>query len=256
MNGKADATRALAAKRTGARAVFDFRGVQGEAVKLPPPQLGGVKEYNPKQQQQQHSSLPPPPTLNYYEPDEPVRNATMLEHGSPLLGSTNTKFCILFLILAVVILAALTITVLVVGRHPSHSNGRPGAMAQAGFIASGQNELVYDIVSGVAKRREMIRYNYEFVLGDDVQQWQAYPTDEPQIPLVNASLYKMTSFDVCCFSDQSEWICSNGHTFDPYAFEARLKSVSESIGGVQCLIYINSRHLARSQCTLEIRMRS
>ena len=104
-------------------------------------------------------------------------------------------------------------------------------------------------------RRELIRYYYDIILGDEVQQWQRFPKNNDVLP-INSSLHKISSYDVCCFSDQNEWICAMGHTFDAYAFEARLKCVAESIGGVQCLIYINSRHLARSQCTVEILMRS
>jgi hypothetical protein len=249
MNGKQAAAKASGkAQGAKARGLFNIEKFQEETVKKPDPPPNEIpqKEYkNPK------------PQLPHYTIDEPtIRNATMLENGNPLSGTINTKLCILFLILTVVLLSALTITVLVVGRHPSHSNLKPGAIGPAGFIANGPNDLVYDITEGGTKRRELLTYYYDMVLGDEVQQWQSFPKDDVQLPDVNSSLHKISSYDVCCYSDQQMWICSNGHTFDPYAFEARLRSVSESIGGVQCLIYINSRHLARSQCTLEIRMRS
>jgi hypothetical protein len=210
---------------------------------LKPPQLSdlGIKE--------------PPPKPSNHPSDEP-RRATMLENGGTLTGPVNTKLCILFLILSVVLLSALTITVLVVGRHPSHSNTKPGGMMSIGIQAGGANDLVFDLTDEGVRRRELITYYYDLVLSDDVQQWQTFPKNAEQLPEVNASLHTISSYDVCCFSDQEMWICSNGHTFDPYAFEARLQSLSNPPGGVQCLIYINSRHLARSQCTLEIRMRS
>jgi hypothetical protein len=227
--------------------MFNIGKVENEPVKIPAPQINGpgVKEYSTKE------SIP-----KYINNEESVQHATMLGNGNQMTGPINTKFCILILILSVVLLSALTIVVLVVGRHPNHSNMRPGGLGQAGFVASGANEMIFDITPDGTRRRDLLTYYYDLVLGDDVQQWQTFPEHDLPLPNVNSSLHKISSYDVCCFSDKEEWICSTGHTFDAYAFEARLKRVTESIGGVQCLIYINSRHMARSQCTVEIRMRS
>jgi hypothetical protein len=246
-NKKFPSPAAPAHKPTHRPGAWDIRGVQEDAVKLAPPQVVGMpaREYSAKT-----------PLPNYTYSDDSVRHATMLESGGGISGAVNTKLCVLVLILAVVILSALTITALVVGRHPSHSGLKKGELVPAGAIANGPNDLVFDLSDGSPRPIDVITYYYSLVLSDDVQQWQTFPKEDVPLAHVNSSIHKISSYDVCCFSDQREWICAIGHTFDAYAFEARLRSVSESTGGIQCRVYINSRHLARSQCTLEIRVRS
>jgi hypothetical protein len=242
MGDKASVLKGLPGNRNNIRrpgGQLDIRPTLLEPLK--PPQLGelGIKEHSTKASQ--------------HVDNEPIRRATMLDNGTSMTGPVNTKLCILFLILSVVVLSAITIVVLVVGRHPSHSTTKPGGMLPIGIVG---NEGALDLTDGIARRRDLIRYYFQLVLNDDVQQWQTFPADKDAFSDVNASLHQLASYDVCCFSDQNELICSNGHTFDPYAFEARLRKLSDPIGGVQCLIYINSRHLARSQCTLQVVMLS
>ena len=184
------------------------------------------------------------------EPQIP-RNVTVLEADNGLINSKQ-KLCALFLIFMVCAFGLVMFLILFTGgRHKPH-----GTVQQDLTLVNSALEKtnVYQVENSDQMLTELTTYYYNIILSEEIQQWQIFPDKDSCLPFVNMSYSKLASFDVCCFSDRDTWICSNGHTFDSYSFEARLKSTDILLGGVQCHIYINSRHLAKSQCTLEIKV--
>lgn len=179
------------------------------------------------------------------------RNATVLEADSGLINSKQ-KLCALFLIFMVCAFGLVMFLVLFTGgRHKPHGSQQ---QEYHPVISSMDKTNVYQVENSDQMLTELTTYYYNIFLSEEIQQWQIFPDKDSCLPFVNMSNAKLASFDVCCFSDKDTWICSNGHTFDSYSFEARLKSTDILLGGVQCHIYINSRHLAKSQCTIEIKV--
>lgn len=210
----------------------------------------------PQQQQRIPDYTKPVPAearvqVEYVEEPPPPKIATVLEADTGLMNS-KSKLCALVLIFMICAFGLITFLIAFTGgRHKPH-----GAMQQelTPVVSAVEKANVYQIENSNQILTELTTYYYNIFLSEEIQQWQIFPDKDSCLPLVNMSNAKLASFDVCCFSDKDTWICSNGHTFDSYSFEARLKSTDIQLGGVQCHIYINSRHLAKSQCTIEVKV--
>jgi hypothetical protein len=120
-------------------------------------------------------------------------------------------------------------------------------------------EMTFDLSAGKASPVVVHTLFYRFSLNDAIQDWQAIPTETTPLPYLNCSLKDVLLFSVCCTPlgrYQNEvpvtMSCANGQTFDYYSFDARLKDVDQ---GIQCLVYLNSLHMARADCVLEIKTR-
>jgi len=204
-------------------------------------------EYIPPQPE----PIKPPAVADYDRYEEVVREAMVLENHA--FGANFQKLCMLFLLVFILIIVGITAIALAVGKHTSH-----GGTAFQVDIAAADNSAYMVTEAGAAHRAGITTYYYNLVLSNEVQQWQAYPADGSALPSLNSTLHTIVSYDVCCYADEPHaWLCSNGHVLvDMYTFEARLQDVSAVEGAVQCLVYLNSKHLTGSSCTLEVTVRT
>jgi hypothetical protein len=202
-------------------------------------------------------SLPPPPPVqapsefDYEQYEEVVKEALVLENQA--FGASFRKLCILFLVFVILLILGITAITAVVQSHGTHG----GSVIHEGVGVVESNAAYVLTDAGTAVSASISTYYYSLVLGSEVQQWQSYPRDA-NLPELNSTLQNILSYDVCCYAEKPHaWLCSNGHVLvDMYTFESKLQDVVDGDGAVQCLIYLNSKHLAGSSCTLEVKVRN